>query len=119
MSEILLGRRPFVLKTCAMVAGAIAGPAVIGSSVEATAQEHDHEKMMGSSGADGYVLPAATKQCGACDFWGGPRRVSKDGKSITFTGLGWCNNAKCHDFQGMSGPDHGCGTCWRKWGALG
>ena len=120
MSNIEMGRRPFMLKTCAAITGAIAGPAVIGSALNAAAQEHHHEMMMGYDGADGYVMQASTKTCGACEFWGGPRRVSKDGKTITFTGLGWCNNAKCPSFQGMSGPDHMChgGSCWRKWAAL-
>ncbi len=121
MSEIEIGRRPFMLKTCAIMAGAIAGPAVVGATVKAAADEHHHETMMGHSGADGYVMPASAAKCGTCDFWGGPRRVSKDGKTVTFTGLGWCNNAKCPGFREMMGPDHMCqeGTCSRKWAALG
>ncbi len=121
MGEMEMGRRPFMLKSCTAMAGAIAGSALIGTALSATAQEPHHEMMMGHSGADGYVMQASSKTCGACDFWGGPRRVSRDGKSISFTGLGWCNNVKCPDFQAMSGPDHMChgGTCWRKWAALG
>jgi len=117
MDEMTSGRRPF-LKTCAVMAAAVV-PTVIGTA-EAATEEHHHGKMMGSSGADGYVMPSSTKMCGACDNWGGPRRISRDGKTITFTGLGWCNNPKCPDYQNMSGPDHMCHEgCWRKWGALG
>ncbi len=119
MDEMKISRRPFMLKTCAVMAGAIVGPAVIGTALNAVAEEH--QKMMGHIGGDGYVMHTSVKACGTCDSWGGPRRVSKDGKTITFTGLGWCNNADCPGYQGMSAPDHICrqGTCWRKWGVLG
>jgi len=116
MREMDSGRRPFILKTCAGLAAALV-PTVIGSA-DAAAQEHHHGMMMGQSSADGYTMPASAKGCGTCEFWGGPRRVSKDGKTITFIGLGWCNNAKSDNYQKMTGPEHFMGT-WRKWSVLG
>jgi hypothetical protein len=116
-----MGRRPFMLKTCAVMVGAVAAPAVIASAANAATKEEHNHGMMSQSGADGFVMQASVKKCGTCDLWGGPRRVSKDGKTVAFTGLGWCNNAKCPGFRGMMGPDHSCneGACWQKWGALG
>jgi len=122
MSDTEIGRRPFFLRTFTAVAGAFVAPAVMGTAINAVAQEHHRDKMMSHVGGDGFTLPASTKQCGACDNWGGPRRISRDRKTITFTGLGWCNNEKCPDYQTMSGPEHICPErppCWRKWGSLG
>ena len=116
MPEMKTDRRAFMLRTSAVMAAAIV-PTVIGTA-DATAEEHQHGMMTGHIGNDGYTMPASVKGCGTCEFWGGPRRVSKDGKNITFTGLGWCNNAKCSGFQGMSSPDHQCGT-WQNWSILG
>ncbi len=119
MIEMKTGRRPFMLKTCAIMAGALVGPAVIGTAVGAAAEER-HDTMFGHGGSDGYIIDASAKgHCGTCEFWGGPRRVSKDGKSLTITGLGWCNNPKCPGYQGMSSPDHQCHGTWQKWSILG
>ena len=117
MNEMKTDRRAFMLKTSTVMAAAVV-PTVIGT---ATAEEHQHGMMTGQIGSDGYTMPASVKGCGTCEAWGGTRRVSKDGKNITFTGLGWCNNAKCPGYQGMSSPDHQCqqGACWRKWIVLG
>ena len=121
MNEMKTDRRAFMLKTGPLMATALIGPTVIVTAVGAVAEEHQHGMMMGHIERDGYTMPASVKGCGTCEFWGGPRRVSKDGKNVTFTGLGWCNNAKCPGYQGMSSPDHQCqqGACWRGWSVLG
>ena len=121
MPEMKTDRRDFLVKTGPFVAAAFVGAAALGTAVDAVAEEHQHGMMMGPVGSDGYTMSTAVKACGTCEAWGGPRRVSKDGKNITFTGLGWCNNAKCPGYQGMSSPDHPCqqGACWRKWSVLG
>lgn len=110
MSDRESGRRPFILKTCAGIAAALV-PTVIGLA-DATAEE-PHQ-----SGGNSYTMPASVKGCGTCEFWGGQRRVSKDGKTITSTGLGWCNNARSDHYQELTRPDHVMDT-WKKWSVLG
>ena len=119
MSETKFGRRPFIQKTCMLTAAALVGPTVIGAALDATAQEN-HGTMPGHGGTDGYIMDSSVKgRCGTCDFWGGPRRVSEDGKTLTITGLGWCNNPKCPNHQKLTSPDHDCTGIWRKWSVLG
>jgi len=118
MDEVTTGRRMFILKACAAVAGAALGPAVIGTAV-AAAQE-SHETMLGRGGSDGYIMDASVKRhCGTCEFWGGPRRVSEDSKTVTITGLGWCNNPASPNYQKLTSPEHGPMDTWRKWRVLG
>jgi len=111
MSEMEIRRRPFILKTgvglVAAFVSTLIGPA------DATAQE-----MKNQSGSDGYTMLTSVQGCGTCEFWGGQRRVSKDGKTITFTGPGWCNNAKSDHYLTLTRPNHVMGT-WRKWSVLG
>lgn len=74
---------------------------------------------MGHGGADGYVLDGSVKQrCGTCDFWGGPRRLTEDGKTVTITGLGWCNNPKSRNYQKITSPEHGPMAVWRRWSLI-
>ena len=119
MTEMKSGRRPFLMNTCAVMAAALAGSAVIGTSVDAAAQE-SHKAMLGRGGSDGYIMDASVKEhCATCEFWGGPRRVSEDRKTLTMTGLGWCNNPKSANYQKMTSPDNGPMGVWRKWAVLG
>ena len=53
MDERTSGRRPFIFKTCALMAASVV-PAIIGAA-DASAQQPHHEKMMESSGAEGYA----------------------------------------------------------------
>lgn len=117
MKEMRVGRRPFIQRACALATAALVGPAVIGSAFDATAQE-SHET--GRGGTEGYIIDASVKErCGTCEFWGGPRRVSEDSKTLTITGLGWCNNSKCPNDGKLTSPDHTCAAgTWRKWGIL-
>jgi hypothetical protein len=80
--------------------------------------------------ADGWKLPAgATMQCGTCEYWGGMRKVSNDGRELQALSYGWCNNSQCRNYHGMSAPVHEASgsiichagnahDCWTKWGAL-
>ncbi len=116
MNEVKSDRRGFLVKSAAVVAGSVLGTAILPS----LARGQGHMGAMGHGEADGYVMATATvKRCGTCEFWGGPRRISSDGKTITFTGLGWCNNPTSPNYQKMTTPDHGLMDTWRKWGALG
>ena len=119
MNQTNPDRRTFIAKAFGGVASAIVLPAVIGTAVVAAAQE-SHETMLGRGGNDGYIMDASVKRhCGTCEFWGGPRRVSEDRKSVTITGLGWCNNPASPNYQKMTSPEHGPMDTWRKWRVLG
>ena len=64
--------------------------------------------MLGRGGSDGYIMDASVKlHCGTCEFWGGPRRVLEDSKTLTITALGWCNNPASPNYQKMTSPEHG------------
>lgn len=110
-----IDRRTLVRRTCAIAAGAVlAGPLLSRSG----AAEHEHA--MGHGGTDGYVMDATvTEHCATCEFWGGPRRVAPDRKTITVTGLGWCNNPASANYQKLTSPEHGPMHVWKKWQALG
>ena len=115
MTALAIDRRGFVHRSCALVAGAmLAGPA-IGRALAA-----QHEGMMGRGGPDGYVVDSTvTNHCATCEFWGGARRVSPDRKTITVTGLGWCNNPASPNHQKLTSPDHGPMEVWKQWQPLG
>jgi len=118
MNQVNQDRRTFIARAFGGIAGAIVLPAAIGTAV-AAAQE-SHEAMLGQGGSDGYIIDASAKRrCGTCEFWGGPRRVSEDGKTLTITGLGWCNNPASPNYQKMTSPEHGPMDTWRKWRVLG
>jgi len=105
-------RRGFLIKSAFMVATSVLGSVVLPSLARG-------QDGTASTGA-GLTMTAATeKHCGTCEFWGGPRRISTDQKTVTITGLGWCNNPKSPMFQKVTAPDHGPMDAWKKWGALG
>jgi hypothetical protein len=106
-------RRRFLQKTNMILGAVLVAPAVIGTAAAA-------ETMFGRGGADGYLMETTlTRHCGTCEFWGGPRRVSEDSKTLTTTGLGWCNNPSSPNYQKLTSPDHGPMDTWRKWRVLG
>ncbi len=109
-------RRDFLLRTCVLVSGSLFAATV---PIGARATEHAGSAMLGKGGSDGYIMDSETTQrCGTCVFWGGPRRVGQDGKTITVMGLGWCNNPQSPNYQKMTSPDHGPMSHWRKWPAI-
>ncbi len=107
-------RRAFLRSTGAVAAASLlAGP----FAGRVAGMEH---AAMGHGATDGYVMPSTvTKHCATCEFWGGPRRLSPDGKSITVTGLGWCNNPSSGNYQKLTSPEHGPMEVWKKWSLLG
>jgi len=108
-------RRAFLIKSGAAIAGTMLA---IRGIPAALAAEHEMA-MTGAGGADGYVIQSNLAQrCATCEFWGGPRRLARDGKSITVTGLGWCNNPKSENYQKITSPDHGPMAVWTKWQAI-
>jgi hypothetical protein len=109
--------RRLFLTGAVVTSGAVLAPALVGLS-DAAAQHSGGS--VGHAEAEGYVVDAATADyCATCTFWGGSRRVSTDGKGVTTTGLGWCNNPASPNYQKLTTPDHGPMTgVWRKWEAL-
>ncbi|MBK7972312.1 MAG: hypothetical protein IPK07_03185 [Deltaproteobacteria bacterium] len=104
------------LLRAAVVAGA--GVAFVSTALAESSAE-EHMGALGHGGDDGYVVSASlTQHCATCDNWGGQRRISADGTTITVTGLGWCNNRESRNFRRMTSPDHGPMKVWRKWGVL-
>lgn len=113
MDKVKPNRRDFLVRSAGVVAGSVFGSAMLPLFAHA-------QGSMGQGDTGGYVTKAGVeKRCGTCDFWGGPRRLSSDGKTITITGLGWCNNPKSPMYQKITTPEHGPMDTWRKWGALG
>ena len=107
-------RRAFVRLT-----GAIAGAVLAGPLVGRASGAADHDAM-GHGGSDGYVMEATVaNHCATCEFWGGPRRISADRKTLTVTGLGWCNNPASPNYQKLTSPEHGPMDVWKKWQVLG
>ena len=116
MNEVKSDRRGFLIKSAGLVAASLLASATLPSLLKG----QEGSQPTGQEDATGFTMTAATvKHCGTCEFWGGPRRLSSDGKTITITGLGWCNNPKSPIFQKVTTPDHGPMDTWRKWGALG
>jgi hypothetical protein len=112
MNKVKTGRRTFLLKASVAVGAALLAPAVIASAAA--------ETMIGRGGSDGYIMDTTvTRHCGTCEFWGGPRRVSEDSKTLTITGLGWCNNPSSPNYQKLTSSDHGPMDTWRRWRVLG
>lgn len=110
-------RREF-MKAAAFAGGALAAGA--GAGMAHGADMAGHSGMVGHAMADGYMVQSSlVDHCATCEFWGGQRRISQDGTSITTTGLGYCNNPASPNSQKMTPPDHGPMTgVWRKWGAI-
>lgn len=124
MNELKTDRRGFVIKSAALLLGSVLVPATVR---RAAAEDKNAMKMggmpmsdsMGEGGTDGYVMSTTAKnRCSTCEFWGGPRRVSADGRTLTTTGLGWCNNPDSPNYRKQTSPDHGPMSTWRKWRAL-
>ena len=115
MTDLSVERRAFLLKTGAVAVGSMLAAGGVRQAVAAEPEGKAME-MMGQGGPDGYVMHSnVVQRCGTCEFWGGPRRLAQDGKSITITGLGWCNNPQSANYQKMTSPEHGPMAVWKKW----
>lgn len=98
-------RREFVRRTGQLMVGGLLGGGMI---TQASAAQR------------GFSMSSSTEgQCISCKYWGGVRRISEDGKTITAESLGWCNNPNSMQYQKMTPPDFGPMKKWVKWGALG
>jgi len=63
------------------------------------------------------VPASAQKKCATCRYWGGVRRVSRDGGTVSAEGKGWCNNPKSPAYQKQTRPTQGA-PVWTRWDAL-
>jgi hypothetical protein len=115
MKNVVRDRRTFLQQVCVVAAGsALAGP------LAGRATGAEHAGALGRGGTDGYVMDATVaRHCATCEFWGGARRLAADRKSLTVTGLGWCNNPQSPNYQKLTSPEHGPMDVWKKWAVLG
>lgn len=96
-------RRQFLFKT--------AGVATIASSgFVISTQAHAGLKFSADSSEEG--------RCATCEYWGGIRKVSEDGKTIDISSLGWCNNPDSHNYHNTTTPETGPMKSWKKWSIL-
>ncbi|HKV54494.1 MAG TPA: hypothetical protein VJN94_07600 [Candidatus Binataceae bacterium] len=121
MNELKTDRRRFVVKTAAILLGSMLIPVTARRAAGAGngAMKMGGMPMMGEGGVEGYIMnTSVTNHCGTCEYWGGPRRLSADGKTLTISGLGWCNNPDSPNYRKQTTPDHGPMSTWCKWRAL-
>ena len=94
-------RRQFLGKT-----GKLLGVAALGGGFTATAANAGLK----------YEMPSVTEgKCATCSYWGGIRKLSKDGKSVISQSLGYCNNPESHNYHKTTTPETGPMKKWRKW----
>lgn len=55
--------------------------------------------------------------CGTCQFWGGERTVSSNGRWVEAVGVGICSNPESPAYRKETRPDQGA-PVWRKWEKL-
>ncbi|WP_169546468.1 hypothetical protein [Sneathiella aquimaris] len=74
----------------------------------------------GASVADAATrIPVTAKRkCATCQYWGGARSISQDGKYVEAVGKGECENPKSPAYQRQTKPDQGA-PVWVKWQKLG
>ena len=66
-----------------------------------------------------FEMPSSTEgQCSTCEYWGGIRKLSEDGKTVSAQSLGYCNNPDSHNYHKTTTPETGPMKKWRKWGAI-
>jgi len=109
----LATRRGFLTASGQLVVGTVALAAVGAQASD----EHEHEH--GASGK-GLMLDAeAENLCGTCQFWGGMRLISEDGKVIAQS-IGWCNNPNSPNHRKLTMADHAMRKAgiWKRWLAL-
>jgi hypothetical protein len=68
--------------------------------------------------AETEISSSAKKKCATCRYWGGVRRISKDGETVVAEGKGWCNNPDSPAYQKQTKPTQGA-PVWTRWDALG
>ncbi len=104
MSKTDTNRRQFLGKT-----GKIVTATAFGGMLTATTANAGLKFEM-SSDTEG--------KCATCKFWGGIRKLSKDGKTVSAQSLGYCNNPGSHNYHKTTTPETGPMKKWEKWGAI-
>ena len=95
----------------------IDGTAALAAMGAHAAEEHAPH---GESG-DGHAMDAGSENmCATCQFWGGMRKISEDGKQVVAQSMGWCNNPESPNHRKLTAPDHEMKKAgiWKKWAAL-
>ncbi len=103
MDNTKVNRRKFLGKTSALFT-----LAAIGGVASSSANAGLHFEM--SSDTEG--------KCATCKYWGGIRKLSKDGKTVCAQSLGYCNNPESHNYHKTTTPETGPMKKWKKWGAI-
>jgi anaerobic selenocysteine-containing dehydrogenase len=103
MDNSKINRREFLGKTSALFT-----VAAIGGVASSSAKAGFHFEM--DSNTEG--------QCATCKYWGGIRKLSKDGKTVSAQSLGYCNNPESYNYQKTTSPETGPMKKWSKWGAI-
>lgn len=86
----------------------------VGATRALAASEHQ-----ASGSSEAFAIGADSEaRCGTCQFWGGKRRVSDDGRTVLAESLGVCNNPASHNFRKVTTPETGPMPAWKKWEAL-
>jgi len=107
----LATRRGFLTASGQLVVGTVALAAVGAQASD----EHEH----GASGKGLMLNAEAENLCGTCQFWGGMRLISEDGKVIAQS-IGWCNNPNSSNYRKLTMADHAMRKAgiWKRWLAL-
>lgn len=99
-------RRHFIRRTAQIAVGGAVGSLLLGAQAAGT------DKGVYETGTD------TEGKCATCEFWGGVRKVTKDGKTVITYSVGWCNNPESPNYHNVTTPDAGPMPLWRKWGIL-
>ena len=105
-------RRNFLTSSGKLILGAATAGALMPAAARA---EHQH------SFGGGVVVDATQEDtCATCQYWGGMRITSDDGKQVNTQSLGWCNNPDSPNFHKLTAADHTMqkSGIWKKWAAL-
>lgn len=97
-----MSRRAFVRQSCLLAAAT--STVMIGGAPVADAATR--------------ISVNARKKCATCQFWGGARNISSDGKYVEASGKGECRNPKSPVYKRQTRPDQGA-PVWVKWEKLG
>ena len=109
MTNFKSERRLFLERAAGVAATVVAGSVLATRAWAGEQGGHEgHSGLLGTGAVDGYEMSSGVDgRCATCEFWGGQRRRSESGATITVTGLGWCNNPKSPDYRKMTSPEHG------------
>ena len=70
-------------------------------------------------GMGSFVVAATTEgQCATCTYWGGIRRLSREGTEVHVKSLGYCNNPQSPNYRKMTSPNTGPMPHGVRWPAL-